>query len=510
MTDTERHDEILELISARLDGELSPEEEERLDAELARCPALREEVARFEGGVRFVRSTGRVLVAGDRAPAGFRSGVMRRVRLESPARPVRIGRRVILVATGLAAALLLAVILDPLGVVSRTGPAPEQQTARAEGAGEGAAVSDFDAGPEVAREATPSKESDGRFAFRYEGKPGSKVEADKSEIPVGGRRLDSGRASGGGGVPIPRSAEREPPDAADPRAGASTAAGAPPETEPNAGAGGGGVPADRVAGIGVEQELERPPSELGIAAAESESSYERAFDLEIGRTGQGFRPSGSEPPAPGAEGDPALDPAAGPLLLVLRYPAGAASPEAVRALVERTLAPPPRDDEREKKGADQVGPERAREREEPAARRARSSRVPSGVRSRPAPRSAPPASPAPRTGPTASRESHEERRMPLEIDLRVTDEALARLVLAAESRGWELASRGSGDELDRFEPADDAPRGSRDWLLGSRYRQQPTAAPRERPDGAPPERWIRIRLVPHDPKAAPAEEGERR
>lgn len=69
-------------LSAYLDGELTDAEAAELEAELARDPALRADLAELEGVVQWMRHAGP-----DQAPMGFHHRVMARIEEEHPERP---------------------------------------------------------------------------------------------------------------------------------------------------------------------------------------------------------------------------------------------------------------------------------------------------------------------------------------------------------------------------------------------------------------------------------------
>lgn len=119
MTDCAR---MHEYISARLDGELPPEQAEALSAHLAVCPAC----AALDSAMQALHS----LCAGEAAvpPAALAPNVMRRIETAAP--PVSAGkkRRVIRIAAGFAAAaacLALVLISLPTVLVGGRGDANE-------------------------------------------------------------------------------------------------------------------------------------------------------------------------------------------------------------------------------------------------------------------------------------------------------------------------------------------------------------------------------------------------
>ena len=112
--------QYLELISARLDGELSVSEEERLQAHLAQCPACRALLADLTAiHLETTQPIGEV-------PVGFSDQVMRRVQADVAA-TARKKRRRWQMGAGMAAALALVLwAVGPMGLTDGTdNAAPE-------------------------------------------------------------------------------------------------------------------------------------------------------------------------------------------------------------------------------------------------------------------------------------------------------------------------------------------------------------------------------------------------
>lgn len=108
----------VELLSARLDGELTPAEERELEAHLAVCPACRaleEQLAELRKGFDGLEEVP--------APEGFARGVMDRIRAqEDRPKVVPLFRRPqIRALAGLAACLVLCVGLYQSGLLGRWG-----------------------------------------------------------------------------------------------------------------------------------------------------------------------------------------------------------------------------------------------------------------------------------------------------------------------------------------------------------------------------------------------------
>ncbi len=78
MSESER-DRILELVSARLDGELTAEEEAELERALAESPELVREAEGLESTVAWLTEEGDRRVPGDHAEPGFAASVMERI-----------------------------------------------------------------------------------------------------------------------------------------------------------------------------------------------------------------------------------------------------------------------------------------------------------------------------------------------------------------------------------------------------------------------------------------------
>jgi len=115
-----------ERLSAYLDGELTDEEVEHLEADLARDAALRAELKRLRAVVRFLHDEGPV-----RAPLGFHNAVMARIDEEHPVRApwwAWLRRPFGMPMEGLAVAavalLVLAVVGWPGGEAPPEGEAP--------------------------------------------------------------------------------------------------------------------------------------------------------------------------------------------------------------------------------------------------------------------------------------------------------------------------------------------------------------------------------------------------
>lgn len=98
-------DKYLELLSARLDGPLTPEEEQALEAHLSRCLACRTagaQLAALQGAFPELEEVP--------APEGFAQGVIDRIRAEEPKKVIPLFKRPQFRAlAGLAACLVLAV-----------------------------------------------------------------------------------------------------------------------------------------------------------------------------------------------------------------------------------------------------------------------------------------------------------------------------------------------------------------------------------------------------------------
>jgi len=101
--------DYLPLLSGHLDGENSPEEEQRLQAHLAQCADCRARLQAFERGDRLLRADTAV------PPAGLTASIL--AAAKTPQRPVKKPRRAYWggLATGLAAAALVVfTLLGPL------------------------------------------------------------------------------------------------------------------------------------------------------------------------------------------------------------------------------------------------------------------------------------------------------------------------------------------------------------------------------------------------------------
>lgn len=101
--------DYLSLLSGHLDGENSPEEEQRLQAHLAQCANCRARLQAFERGDRLLRADTAV------PPAGLTASIL--AAAKTPQRPVKKPRRAYWggLATGLAAAALVVfTLLGPL------------------------------------------------------------------------------------------------------------------------------------------------------------------------------------------------------------------------------------------------------------------------------------------------------------------------------------------------------------------------------------------------------------
>ena len=114
--------QYLELISARLDGELSPEEEKRLQAHLDQCPSCRALLADLTA---IYHETSRPL---EDVPAGFADRVMRRIESDASARAEqKRQRRQWRMVAAMAAALTLVIWavgpLDPADLLVKGDPA---------------------------------------------------------------------------------------------------------------------------------------------------------------------------------------------------------------------------------------------------------------------------------------------------------------------------------------------------------------------------------------------------
>ena len=145
MNDPNARDEILELFSAKLDGELGAEEERRLEKLLRENPELRDEVEGFQSAVRFVQDEGRRADSEQRAPTDFRAGILARIDEEierAESRPAAAADAevtpeptpvIIRVATFMSAvaALVIAVVWIP-ELLSPKAPAPADSVARFE------------------------------------------------------------------------------------------------------------------------------------------------------------------------------------------------------------------------------------------------------------------------------------------------------------------------------------------------------------------------------------------
>ena len=84
MSESDRNmEEILELISARHDGELSDAEEARLERLLEEFPEAAREAEAMRSAIDFVQQTGREADRDVRAPEGFRDDVMAKVLAEA-------------------------------------------------------------------------------------------------------------------------------------------------------------------------------------------------------------------------------------------------------------------------------------------------------------------------------------------------------------------------------------------------------------------------------------------
>ena len=102
--------DYLPLLSGHLDGENSPEEEQRLQAHLAQCADCRARLQAFERGDRLLRADTAV------PPAGLTASILA-AAAKTPQRPVKKPRRAYWggFATGLAAAALVVfTLLGPL------------------------------------------------------------------------------------------------------------------------------------------------------------------------------------------------------------------------------------------------------------------------------------------------------------------------------------------------------------------------------------------------------------
>lgn len=102
--------DYLPLLSGHLDGENSPEEEQRLQAHLAQCASCRARLQAFERGDRLLRADTAV------PPAGLTASILA-AAAKTPQRPVKKPRRAYWggLATGLAAAALVVfTLLGPL------------------------------------------------------------------------------------------------------------------------------------------------------------------------------------------------------------------------------------------------------------------------------------------------------------------------------------------------------------------------------------------------------------
>lgn len=102
--------DYLPLLSGHLDGENSPEEEQRLQAHLAQCANCRARLQAFERGDRLLRADTAV------PPAGLTASILA-AAAKTPQRPVKKPRRAYWggLATGLAAAALVVfTLLGPL------------------------------------------------------------------------------------------------------------------------------------------------------------------------------------------------------------------------------------------------------------------------------------------------------------------------------------------------------------------------------------------------------------
>ena len=102
--------DYLPLLSGHLDGENSPEEEQRLQAHLAQCADCRARLQAFERGDRLLRADAAV------PPAGLTASILA-AAAKTPQRPVKKPRRAYWsgLATGLAAAALVVfALLGPL------------------------------------------------------------------------------------------------------------------------------------------------------------------------------------------------------------------------------------------------------------------------------------------------------------------------------------------------------------------------------------------------------------
>ncbi len=115
-----------ERLSAYLDGELTDEEVEHLEADLARDAALQAELSRLRAVVAFLHDEGPV-----RAPLGFHSAVMARIDEEHPVRAPwwawmrrPFGMPVEGLAVAAVALLVLAVVGWPVGEAPPEGEAP--------------------------------------------------------------------------------------------------------------------------------------------------------------------------------------------------------------------------------------------------------------------------------------------------------------------------------------------------------------------------------------------------
>ena len=119
----DRCERYTDLISARLDGELTGEEERELEAHLACCPACRA----LESQLAAIH-TAFPQVEEIPAPEGFAQGVMERIRAQESAGPkvVPLFRRPqVRALAGLAACLVLCVGLYQAGIPRRAGDAVE-------------------------------------------------------------------------------------------------------------------------------------------------------------------------------------------------------------------------------------------------------------------------------------------------------------------------------------------------------------------------------------------------
>lgn len=131
----DRCERYTDLISARLDGELTGEEERELETHLARCPACRA----LESQLAAIH-TAFPQMEEIPAPEGFAQGVMERIREEKSAGPkvVPLFRRPqVRTLAGLAACLALCVGLYQVGTPNRAGDAAKYNVVIDSAAGEG-------------------------------------------------------------------------------------------------------------------------------------------------------------------------------------------------------------------------------------------------------------------------------------------------------------------------------------------------------------------------------------